>query len=230
MKRIRTEESSREGKLSDIDHSLTCRICYELLRVPVKPRFECRDTCPIRCCLHCMREYFMINSPGPQRSRQQTGSMVKCLLCDMRIDVEEADEKDLLDVDHFLMHVLDACYPDRLMSCPYCADAFQTKSQSELFRHIQAQCPFSFVMCTWCGDPVRRLALGSHVNRCPKAEKCNWCAKRILTRSARSLHRMRCGLRKVRCLICDRNLALPEMADHLKTHTHDIEQATQLVI
>lgn len=219
MKRSRTDEDSKSCSKSNIDYTLTCMICHEILRVPVKPPFECTK-CPIRCCFHCIERYLMLELPTRDRIRRYSDSMVKCLLCDKRVDAEDI-KYESLEIDLFLMQVLDAIYTDSELDCFYC-DSKSFSSQMELYKHVKSECPEAFMTCSWCLEPVKRNAHLNHVSMCPRAEKCVWCNKKILTRTFKTTHKLRCPFRRLRCAVCEVVVPLKDMASHLGTHSLDI--------
>jgi hypothetical protein len=196
-------------------------ICHDILRIPVKPPFNC--SCPVRCCFHCTVEYLMLHLPQESRYRQYTEDSVKCLLCDSRIDVQDCEE-NILEIDFFLMHVIDAIYVNKTLKCPYCSeDGFLT--QSDLHRHVKGNCTKAFIQCSWCYEPIKRETLEEHLCSCSKAEKCPWCNKKIIFRHHKMTHKIRCSKRRLRCVVCETIFPLEELGTHLQTHNNEIQES-----
>lgn len=217
-----TEMSKRLREEEAVNDIMTCIICHEQIRIPVRPLFACAD-CPIRACFHCMRSYFMIDKPPRERFRHGS-SMAKCLLCEKKVDMRQP-ESALIRVDMFLIRMFDAlASEEEKVPCPWCKIPFG--SQATLLRHIQKVCEHFPIPCSWCDNPIPRNNLKVHLHDCTCVESCSWCHHKIIRKNLRHCHQTLCKDRVLRCMICSSDVVLSNLSSHIASHEEDMTRSS----
>lgn len=154
-----------------IPHYFYCKICFELCRIPVHPKFPCctnsgfgrkdvLDCCNYICCLRCIRSYLQLNKPKSRRSNN-----VKCLVGYGRLNLQNSNASSYSISAAALQIIND--YSEK-WECEYkdhqinnsCNNTFD--SQHNLLRHIRNDCDYSNTKCSSCHYINTRINVRKH--------------------------------------------------------------------
>lgn len=221
--------------------NITCLICHEGVRVPVRLFFPCQKTSEQmtcnsvqRYCLKCAQNYLELNKPIYERSPS-----VKCLLCPARLYpqqlTEQAYEKD------FLLMQLDT---RTNIQCPYEPCTF-TGTHYDVNTHVSSQCPYREKKCTLCQSVFMAREETDHEQVCIGRVMCEFCDMNVpfmdFTKHLQEEHNIikckecmmtffqdetddhQCPMRFVRCLYCIQQCRAMNYKSHILTHIHYLQ-------
>lgn len=161
---------------------LTCLICQEHVRVPV--RLTCFDCQPrdgrkcndvVRACLYCARSFLRLTNLSPPR-------FVKCLTCEVTVSprtLTTTSYESLASRAYEVDHVLMAIDGRRDYLCFHSdEDCDFVGTHVDLYRHV-LQCPRRKIRCGRCQEVYRLGDASRHL--CPRESlSCRFCAESVL--------------------------------------------------
>ena len=170
--------------LDNIDEKHKCIVCWEVLKVPVRPKPDIFTKCKCwenyRACVRCFRKYIEKNEDNPI----DLNSKLKCPMCLLESDIytklkikrlpgKEIYIKDKQIYNEIERLIGNGTYPK--IKCK-CGDIFSKTRNYEL--HIQNECPESWTRCERCNKNLQRKDLEHHLRTCDPI-RCKRCNKNL---------------------------------------------------
>lgn len=235
---------------------MTCRICHEHVKVPVKfTCFPCRTqhgrpACNslIRVCLLCARLYLQLNLPKNRRNPTK-----RCLTCPATIRPSTLTAVSAYEKDFMLMNADNRTD----IPCAHEGDGCLMKgTQNELDHHLSNDCVYRTISCKYCKTYFR--AHQDHLKDCPACITCRLCSSRIekndygqhmirihdsfccgdcgtiIPKEQTDVHKKQdCPFRKQTCLFCDTHVYAKfykkHIVEHITVSLKAISEATEKI-
>ena len=205
------------------ENVMRCLICLEEVNIPISflcfpchwyktPFHSCGLQTPCsaytRVCISCGEIYLELTKTISNRSERK-----RCLLCPTECRLAELNRNNAYTIDYLWMREHDRLQTVSEWECPWCPQkGGQSVSRTDLFHHLQVECP-NFHMICQCDVAVRRCEWLIHQEICPHYVFCEECLS-YFPKSEITFHMLNIH-RKTQCTLCKDYISMKNFLHHI---------------
>ena len=205
------------------ENVMRCLICLEEVNIPISflcfpchwykaPFHSCGLQTPCsaytRVCISCGEIYLELTKTISNRSERK-----RCLLCPTECRLAELNRNNAYTIDYLWMREHDRLQTVSEWECPWCPQkGGQSVSRTDLFHHLQVECP-NFHMICQCDVVVRRCEWLIHQEICPHYVFCEECLS-YFPKSEMTFHMLNIH-RKTQCTLCKDYIPMKNFLHHI---------------